>query len=59
MTALDRLIACAGNWSGTNRLQVSETELPEDSPSTAIVTSVLAGRFVRIDYTWAYGEKPH
>jgi Protein of unknown function (DUF1579) len=58
MTALDRLIACAGNWSGTNRLQVSESELPEDSPSTAIVTPVLAKRFVRIDYTWAYHEKP-
>lgn len=58
MTAIERLLTCEGQWRGTNRLQVSEADPPDDSPSTAIVTPVLNGRFVRIDQTWAWREKP-
>lgn len=58
MSALDGLLACGGSWRGTNRLQDPHTNLPEDSSSMATVAPVLAGRFVRIDYTWSYQGKP-
>ena len=57
MNALDKLIACAGNWRGSNRLQDPLTNAPEDSPATASVTALLDGRFVRLDYTWGYQGK--
>lgn len=59
MSALDGLIACEGRWQGTSTLQDPNTGGPDESASTAVVTPVLGGRFVRIDYTWAYGGHPH
>jgi hypothetical protein len=58
MSALEKLTACAGTWSGTNTLQDPNTNKPDKSDSTVTVTPVLAGRFVRIDYTWGYQGKP-
>jgi hypothetical protein len=58
MNPLDPLIACAGGWHGTNILQDPGTIQPTESKSTATVTPLLGGRFVRIDYTWSYQEKP-
>jgi Protein of unknown function (DUF1579) len=55
---LDSLVACAGSWVGTNRLQDPHADSPEVSPATATVTPVLGGRFVRLDYTWAYRGTP-
>lgn len=56
--ALENLIACAGSWRGTNRLQDPNTGRPEDSAATASISPLLAGRFVRLDYTWGYQGKP-
>src|SRR5262249_1570333 len=56
--ALEGLTACAGSWRGTNTLQDANTGKPEASPSTVTVTPVLAGRFIRLDYTWGYQGKP-
>lgn len=58
MAVLDELIACAGTWQGTSTLQDPTSGMAEESPSTATVTPVLDGRFVRVDYTWSYGDKP-
>lgn len=58
MSALDGLIACAGNWRGTNALQDPHNNIAEESSATATVTSVAQGRFVRLDYTWEYQGKP-
>jgi len=58
MNALERLTACAGSWRGTNTLQDPNTGKPEESPSTVAVTPVLAGRFIRLDYTWGHQGKP-
>lgn len=58
MSILDGFIACSGSWNGTNRLHDPMTHLPEDSTATAIVTPILANRFVRIDYTWSYQGNP-
>ena len=58
MTFLENLAACAGRWQGTNRLHDPNTQQPEDTPSTLTVTPILDGRFVRLDYTWAWQGQP-
>jgi hypothetical protein len=58
MSALDGLIACEGRWQGTSTLKDPHSGTDDTSPSTATVTPVLGGRFVRVDYTWSYGNKP-
>lgn len=59
MSALEGIAACAGTWRGTSTLQDPHGGTVDDtSDSTATVTPVLGGRFVRIDYTWAWDGKP-
>lgn len=58
MSPLDPLIACAGSWRGKSILQDPHLGIAEESPSTATLTSLLGGRFVRMDYTWSYQAKP-
>jgi hypothetical protein len=55
---VETLSSLGGSRSGTNTLQDPNTGKPEESPSTVIVTPVLGGRFVRLDYTWGYQGKP-
>jgi hypothetical protein len=57
MSVLTELLASAGSWTGTSTLQDPQTSGPDPSTSTAEVTSVLDGRFARIDYTWSYRGK--
>jgi Protein of unknown function (DUF1579) len=57
MSTLDKLAACAGSWRGTNHLQDPQSNLDDESPSTAAITPLLSGKFVRFDYTWAYKGK--
>ena len=59
MSGLEGLAVCAGEWRGTNVLQDPMNGVADQSPSTATVTPVLGGRFVRVDYTWAYQGQPH
>jgi hypothetical protein len=54
MNVLSELAGFAGGWQGTNTLQDPETRGPDPSAATAVVTPVLGGRFVRLDYTWIY-----
>lgn len=58
MSVLDGLATRAGSWRGTNKLKDPHSNIDEDSPSTATVTPVLGGRFVRLDYTWSYKGAP-
>jgi uncharacterized protein DUF1579 len=58
MSALDTLLKAAGRWRATYKLRDPGNSLSADSESTATVTSVLSGRFARIDYTWADKGKP-
>lgn len=51
---LDRLVASAGTWQGTSTLQDPGRLEPETTPSSLTITSILDGRFVRLDYTWSY-----
>jgi hypothetical protein len=56
---MDRLLKCGGEWRGTSTLQDPEMGLqPDTSESTLTVSALLDGRFVRIDYTWSYRDKP-
>jgi Protein of unknown function (DUF1579) len=55
MSALDGLAACEGRWQGTSTLEDPHSGIADESASTAVVTPVLGGRFVRVDYTWSYG----
>ena len=58
MNTLERLAAMAGRWQGTNRLHDPFSGKPEDTASSAALTPLLGGRFVRLDYDWSYrGER--
>ena len=52
--ALEGLAACSGAWTGTNRLSDPSMNVLDHSPSTAALTPLLGGTFIRMDYTWAY-----
>ena len=58
MSVLDSLLACSGHWAGTYRLHDPQTGRPDDSDSTLVVTPMLGGRFVRLDYRWAWRQTP-
>jgi Protein of unknown function (DUF1579) len=58
MAGRDFLLSLAGEWRGTSRLHDPHTNSPDDSPSVATVIPILNGRFVRLDYTWAYHGEP-
>jgi len=58
VTAFDQLRACAGRWRGSNRFHEPDTNAPDDSLSTAKIASILDGKFIRLDYTWAFRGAP-
>lgn len=58
MSVPERLAAREGRWTGRSTLQDPSVNAPSESPSTAVVTPVLGGRFLRIDYTWEYRGNP-
>lgn len=58
MSALDGVAALAGRWQGTSTLQDPHAGVADASASTAVVTPMIGGRFVRIDYTWSYHGEP-
>ncbi len=47
-----------GNWTADYRLRLPAPEAPQESASAASVTLVANARFLRIDYSWAYGSEP-
>jgi hypothetical protein len=57
MTIFEKLKMCSGTWDGTNCLHDPDTRLPDISPSTAIITPILGGIFIRFDYDWIYRGK--
>jgi len=54
LSALEKLAECACGSTGTNRLSDPSMNVSDDSPSTAELTPLLDGKFIRLDYTWAY-----
>ena len=51
MAALEKLAALAGDWRATYKLR-GDPSFECDTATRATITSLLGGRFVRIDYTW-------
>ena len=51
------LTSCAGRWSGTNHLHDPMNNVRESSPATAVIASAVGGRFLRMEYNWAYQGK--
>ena len=51
MAGLEALAALVGTWEATYQLR-GDPSFDSDSPSHATVSSILDGRFVRIDYSW-------
>ena len=54
LSALDELNSSVGTWTGTNRLQDPSMNVADESPSTAALSLVAGGKFIRMDYTWTY-----
>lgn len=54
MGTMKRLAAMAGCWQGSNRLYDPFSGKPEDSASSVVLTPLLGGRFIRLDYDWSY-----
>jgi hypothetical protein len=58
MTILDFLGGATGTWRATSVLKDPMNNVDEKSDSTMLVSSVLGGRFMRLDYVWSYQGKP-
>jgi hypothetical protein len=58
MGPLERLLSCAGNWTGTNTLRVDPNGPADESSSTFMIAPVHGGRFAHVDHTWSYHGKP-
>ena len=55
--SLETWCGLTGAWRATYSLR-GDPSFDGDSPSDAVVTPLLGGRFVRIDYTWSDRGKP-
>lgn len=58
MESFEKLLACAGTWRGSNRVQPSADDAVDESTSTLIVTPILNNTFLRIDQTWSWQGTP-
>lgn len=56
--SLDFLTARTGRQRGISTLQDPEHGIAESAESQLVVTPVLGGRFVRLDYDWSYRGAP-
>ena len=54
MSNLSALLACAGNWRGSNKVMDPTEQINDSSDAQAQIESVFNGKFVAINYTWAY-----
>jgi hypothetical protein len=58
MDQMKLLLGSAGKWHGMNILSDPESGKPQSSSSALVITPVVGGRFVRLDYTWQYKGTP-
>jgi hypothetical protein len=59
MGELARLLELSGRWRGNSKLWFGPDELSGESASSAIVSAVAKGKFVRVDYDWAHDGVGH
>jgi hypothetical protein len=58
MNDFDKLLKCAGEWAGRNRVQPFVNEPAEESPSRLTATPILNGTFLRLDQQWSWKGQP-
>jgi hypothetical protein len=58
MNGFDKLLKCAGEWVGRNRVQPYANEPAEESPSQLTVAPILNGTFLRLDQQWSWKGAP-
>lgn len=58
MSGLDSLVQLVGKWQGVNKLWLYPVETPYESASVVSLTQVIKGKFVQLDYTWAFEAEP-
>ena len=58
IAAREMITALVGEWNGTYRLWLEPDELRTEGPTRCIGRSLLAGRFVALDYDWVDGHDP-
>jgi hypothetical protein len=51
---IDQLIHLTGNWQATYRLWLSPTDAPLESHSSAILSPMVNGKMVCIEYNWTF-----
>ncbi|MBA2379861.1 MAG: DUF1579 family protein [Blastocatellia bacterium] len=60
MSVTEKFAALAGEWTGTNRLNMSWLPDPvKESSSTAVVQQRLNGQCLEIAYTWEFDGEHH
>jgi hypothetical protein len=57
MTIIEKLIQLSGNWQATYRVWLSPEQAPLESPSRAIVSPMVNGKMVCIEYEWTVEGK--
>jgi hypothetical protein len=58
MNGFHKLLECAGEWVGRNRVQPSPNEPAEESASRLNVTPILNDTFLRLDQQWNWKGEP-
>jgi hypothetical protein len=53
------LTALVGGWSGTTRTWLNPVAPPDEHPTRATISSLLDGRWIRIDYHGVVMKTPH
>jgi hypothetical protein len=58
MSVFQLLQGLSGNWHGNSKLWLTPTDQPHTCETTAHLTPIANGKFVRLDYTWEYEGQP-
>jgi hypothetical protein len=54
VTIIDRMLHLTGNWQATYRLWMSPEAAPAESLSSAILSPMVNGKMVCIEYNWTF-----
>jgi hypothetical protein len=58
MNSFEKLLNCAGEWGGRNRVQPFVNDPPDESASRLTVMPILNGTFLRLDQQWSWKNEP-
>ncbi|RPI87055.1 MAG: DUF1579 domain-containing protein [Chloroflexi bacterium] len=58
MAVPNRLSKITGSWAGVTRLWLTPDENVQESETHAVIGLVAQGKFINLQYTWAYEGQP-